>query len=160
MGSDGGMPLAHIDNEDLERYLLGQISSDKLSDVEPHLVGCGSCASRLSTAAGFAFRLFKLANRYIDNYAGNEKRREHRIPTDEPGQMQIFSPFSIETIPIQIRDISRNGLKVHTPRLAERGTIVQVIFKGAIILGEVRYCVADGTEFAAGIQIQDVIPRR
>ena len=156
----GGMPTAHLDNDDLERYLLGQLASDKLSAVESHLVSCSSCTTQLSTTAGFAFRLFKLANRYIGNYTGNEKRREHRIPTDDAGQMQSFSPFSLTKIPIQIMDISRNGLKVQTPHFAGPGTIVQVVFKGAIILGEVRYCIAAGTEFAAGIQIQDVIPRR
>jgi hypothetical protein len=154
------MPLSHVRDEDLELYLLGRLPSDRLFDVESHLMICNSCTSRLSTAAGFTFRLLKLVDRHIANYGGNEKRREHRIPTDHPGKMQSFSPFSLEKIPIQIRDISRNGLKVQTPQFAERGTIVQIVFKNAIILGEVRYCVAAGTEFDTGIQIQDVIPRQ
>jgi hypothetical protein len=74
--------------------------------------------------------------------------------------MQAFSPFSITKLPVQITDISRNGLKVHTPQFIARGTIVQVVFRGAIILGEVRYCAPAGGEFDVGIQIQDVVPRR
>jgi len=80
------------------------------------------------------------------------------FPSKDPGQMRTFSPVSRVKIQIQIIDISRSGLKVRTPQLVFRGTIVQVRVREAIILGEVRYCVAAGTEFDAGIQIQDVVP--
>ncbi len=82
------------------------------------------------------------------------------FPSKDPGQMRTFSPVSRVKIQIQIIDISRSGLKVRTPQLVFRGTIVQVRVREAIILGEVRYCVAAGTEFDAGIQIQDVVPTR
>ncbi len=104
------------------------------------------------------FRIRSLSNRQLGDYGGREKRREHRIPAADTGQMQTFSPFSLAAIQVQVIDISRNGLKVRTPQLVHRGTIVQVRVKGATILGEVRYCVAAGTEFDAGIQIQDVVP--
>jgi|ERR1700722_1359721 len=154
------MSETHVQDDDLELYLLARLPFDRLPALESHLIGCSSCRSRLSAVAGFAFRILKLVDRHIGNYAGTEKRREHRIPTDDAGTMQWFSPFSPAKIPVQITDISRNGLKVHTPRSPERGHIVQVVFKGAIILGEVRYCVAAGAGFDVGIQIQDVVPRQ
>jgi hypothetical protein len=147
----------HVPDEDLELYLLARLPVDQLSDVESHLTNCGSCMSRLSEMAGLAFRILRLSSRLRD-YEGTEKRREHRIPAEDHGKMQVFSPFSLEKIRVQIADISRNGLKVRTPRFVQRASIVQVQVKKAIILGEVRYCIESGAEFDAGIQIQDVVP--
>jgi hypothetical protein len=149
------MSLTHVGDEELECYLLGSLPTDEVSAIESHLIDCTSCKAKLSATAGFAFRLLKLSSRQIGSYEGNERSREHRIPTDDPAKMQTFNPFSPEKIPIKVTDVSRNGLKVHSPQFAEQGTIVQVVFKGAIIFGEVRYCVAAGAEFDAGIQIQN-----
>lgn len=52
------------------------------------------------------------------------------------------------------------GMGVRTPQFLAPGTIVQVHAREAILLGEVRYCVASGAEFDAGIAVQDVVPRR
>src|SRR5579871_3042687 len=133
------MALVHVHDEDLELYLLGRLPGKQVSAVESHLTDCSSCTSRLSDVAGIAFQLIRLGNRQLGSYEGTEKRREHRIPTDDEGQLQAFSPFSPAKIRVQIVDVSRNGLKVHTPLSMGRGTIVQVRLKEAIILGEVRY---------------------
>jgi hypothetical protein len=148
----------HVSQEDLELYLLARLPEHQLSVVESHLTNCSSCVNRLSEVAGLAFRVLRLSSR-LGNYGGTEKRREFRIPTDDPGQMQTFTPFSPLKIRVQITNISRNGLKVRTPQYVQRATIVQVCVKEAIILGEVRYCVEAGAEFDAGIQIQDVVAR-
>jgi hypothetical protein len=120
----------------------------------------GSDFLSLSDVLGLFLKTLTLNNRHLENYEGTEKRREHRIPTDNhPGQIQAFSPFSPTKIRVQIMDVSRNGLKVRTPQFVGRGAIVQVLIKEAIILGEVRYCVPAGAEFDAGIQILDLIPK-
>jgi hypothetical protein len=149
----------HVIDKDLELYLLGRLPPDQLSAVEFHLSECSSCSGRLSDLAGLAFRLLKLSNRFTKDYAGIEKRREHRIPSDDPGQMQTFSPYSQEKILVRVADVSRNGLKVRSPQSVGRGMIVQVHVREAIILGEVRYCIESRGEFEAGIQIQDVVPK-
>lgn len=150
---------AHLNDEVLNRYLLGGLPAEDLAEVDSHLTSCVSCTSKLYAAVGFPFRILRVGRRKLGHYDGTEKRREHRIPTADLGQLQVFSPFSPVKIPIQVADISRNGIKVHTPQFAARGTIVQVVFHGAIILGEVRYCIAAGAEFDAGIKIQDVVAR-
>jgi hypothetical protein len=149
------MSLTHVGDEVLELYLLGRLPTDEVSAIESHFTDCTSYKTRLSATAGFAFRLLKLSKRQLAGFEGTERRREHRIPTDEPATMQKFSPFSPKQILIMITDASRNGLRVRSPHFATPGTIVQVVIKGAIIFGEVRHCVAAGTELDAGIQIQD-----
>jgi hypothetical protein len=152
-----GAVIMHISDEDLELFLLARLPVHRLSVVESHLPNCSACSSRLSEVAALTFRVRRL-NRQFGKYEGAEKRREHRIPADDPGQMQTFSPFSPTKARIRIMDVSRNGLRVRTSQLVQRGTIVQVRIRDAVVLGEVRYCVAAGAEFDAGIQIQDIFP--
>jgi len=148
----------HVSDEDLELYVLARMPSDQLSFVEPHIANCNSCASRVSEVAELAHRTLRLS-RQLEEYGGVERRREHRIPCEDPGEMQTFSPFSPIRIPVQLADVSRNGLRVRTPQPVYRGTIVQVRTRGALVLGEVRYCVTSGAKFDVGIQIQDVVPK-
>ena len=153
------MPITHVSNEDLELYFLGRLPSDQLSAVESHLTDCSFCTNRLSNVTGVFLKILKLKNRRVENYEGIEKRREHRVPFDGPGQMQAFSPFSPTKFRVQILDVSRNGLKVRTPEFVSRGAMVQVAIEEAIILGEVRYCIPTGAEFDMGIQILDLVPK-
>jgi hypothetical protein len=145
----------HLSDEDLELYVLASLPVHQLSSLESHLTNCELCARRLAEAAAL-----RSARQQPGDYKGVERRREDRILCDDSGQMQAFSPFSFEKLQVRIMDISRNGLKVRSPQLVGRGTIVQVLVPKAIILGEVRYCVPAGSEFYAGIQIQDILPRR
>jgi hypothetical protein len=149
----------HASDEDLELYFLARLPPDQLSAVESHLTNCSSCARRLSDVLGLFLKTLTLNTRHLGGYEGTEKRREHRIPSDNPAQLQAFSPFSPTKIRVQMMDVSRNGLKVHTPQFVGRGAIVRVLIKEAVILGEVRYCVPAGDEFDAGIQILDLIPK-
>jgi PilZ domain len=149
----------HVSDTDLELFFLGRLPPDQLSVAESHLTDCSSCGNRLSDVLGLFLNRLSSHSRCPGNYDGTEKRREHRIPTDLSGQMQSFSPFSPTKIRVQMTDVSRNGLKIHTTQFVGRGAIVRVLIKEAIILGEVRYCIPAGTEFDAGIQILDLIPR-
>jgi len=105
----------HVSDEDLELYFLGRLPADQLSAVESHLTDCSFCTNRLSNVTGVFLTILKLKNRHVENYEGMEKKREHRVPFDGPGQMQVFSPFSPAKFRVQILDVSRNGLKVRTP---------------------------------------------
>ena len=153
------MPIMHVSEEDLELYFLGRLSSDRISAVESHLTECSSCTTRLFNVTGVFLKLLKLKNRRLENYEGNEKRREPRFHFDRPGQMQAFSPFSPAKFQVQMLDVSRNGLKVRTPEFVARGAMVQVVLEEVIILGEVRYCTPAGSEFDMGIQILDLVPK-
>jgi hypothetical protein len=149
----------HVPDDDLGLYLVGQLPSHRIACVESHLAECSSCVTRLSNLALLDHPLSRLSDLQGGEHGGIEKRRELRIPCDDPGEMQTFSPYSLVKTPVLITDFSRNGLRVRTSQFVGRGTIVQVRVRSAIILGEVRYCIAAGAEFDAGIQIQDMIPK-
>lgn len=153
------MPLTHVSDEDLELYFLGRLPLDQQSTVESHLTDCSSCTDRLSDVTGVFLKILQFKNRHVGNYAGFEKRREHRVPFDGYGQIQTFSPFSPAKFRVQIMDVSRNGLKVRTPQFVARAAMVQVVIEEAVILGEVRYCIPSAGQFDMGIQILDLVPK-
>lgn len=153
------MPITHASDEDLELYFLGRLPPDQLAAIESHLTDCSYCTDRLSNVTGVFLKILKLKNRYVESYEGIEKRREHRVSFDGPGQMQAFSPFSPAKFRVQIADVSRNGLKIRTPQFVARGALVQVVIEEAIILGEVRYCNPASSEFEMGMRILDLVPK-
>ena len=90
---------------------------------------------------------------------GRERRREHRIPSNDPGSLQVLKPFSPEMHSIRIVEVSRGGLKLRVPNSLKPGTIVQIHSKTTIAIGEVRHCTAVDNEFYAGVKLAEVIER-
>lgn len=53
-------PDPHVDEEDLEAYALGRLSTEARSSIESHLSGCEHCTSKLSELKRFV-ELFRAA---------------------------------------------------------------------------------------------------
>ena len=56
---------------------------------------------------------------------------------------------------VRVLDVSKSGLKLSTSESIDPGTIVRVHIKGSLVMAEVRYCAPVGSEFHAGIKLQD-----
>ena len=87
---------------------------------------------------------------------GAERRTEGRFPTNDSARMRVLHPVPGRSAEVRVLDISRGGFKLHIPELLQPGTIVQIQIKSAIVLAEVRYCVAASERFFAGVRFQDV----
>jgi hypothetical protein len=49
-----GIPMAHISDEDLERYYLGRVQDEQeLAILEEHLLWCHACIDRAQAAEDF-----------------------------------------------------------------------------------------------------------
>jgi PilZ domain len=90
------------------------------------------------------------------NPPGAEKRREPRFVTNDPAFIHSLSPLTALT-PVQVLDVSRQGLKLHIGRQFRTGSEIQVKLKDLFVLGEIRYCVQVGSFFLAGILVEDVL---
>ena len=99
-------------------------------------------------------RLVTLAN---ERSKSDERRREPRIEADHPASIQILSPLEPARFNVRVLDISRNGLKITTPKLLESRTVLQVRLGEMFIMGEVRYCTQAEGGFHAGLHIQDAL---
>jgi hypothetical protein len=145
----------HIRDEDLELYLLERLEQAQTQALESHLAGCGVCAAKLSSVAFFD-HVVQLSEKQAFS-AREDKRREPRTATDDPGVLQRIVPFSPDRLLIRIIDVSKGGMQVSAPVSLERGTMIKVLLKGLIAFGEVRHCRAVGASYRAGIQLYDAL---
>jgi hypothetical protein len=144
----------HIGDEELERYALKRLRAREVFTLESHLAACSTCTGKLPQHLAFALRLRTLSKKPPS--ANGDKRREHRITTNEPAQMRLLNPSSGDILNILILNRSASGVKVSLPVFLSSKALVQIRYKQSIIFGEVRYCVPNGDEHHAGIKIQDV----
>ena len=147
-----GTKLAHVEEEDLELYVMGRLTLDQACAVDAHVSECTLCGEALSGAAVSVRKLYQVSP---DCPPVKENRKETRIPTNGSGSLRVLTPFSTGVIEIRIVNVSKSGLGMHVSETLSRGMIVQVQMKNAVILGEVRHCVPQGEQFHVGIVILD-----
>jgi hypothetical protein len=71
--------------------------------------------------------------------------------------MQSLNPLDMSLIPVQVLDVSRQGLKLRIGHNILTGSEIQVRLKDLFVLGQTRYCVQVGSFFLAGILVEDVL---
>jgi hypothetical protein len=91
------------------------------------------------------------------NPPGAEKRRERRFVTNDPAFLHSLDPLTLNITPVQVLDVSKQGLKVRTGQHIRTGSEIQVKLKDLFVLGVIRYCVQVGSFFLAGILVEDVL---
>jgi|SRR5579863_2763748 len=95
-----------------------------------------------------------------NNTSGAEKRRERRFVTNDPAFIHSLNPLTLDITPVQVLEVSRQGLKLRIGRQFRTGSEIQVKLKDLFVLGEIRYCVPVGSFFLAGILVEDVLQLR
>jgi anti-sigma factor RsiW len=148
--SGGGLPEMHVHAEDVDAYARRRDSAAQRLEVEAHLAVCPTCKSKVAAAVEFSLALAHL------HREAAEMRDSHRVPTDDPATLQILTPPSPDHWDVRIRDISKGGMCVRTPKAIERGAHVKVQRGTTTARGEVRYCVAVGDMFHVGIRLMEV----
>ena len=143
--------MPHISPESIDFYARRGVSEPKNPELEAHLVDCPFCRSKFAAAVDFARALPPLQRE------AEEMRYAHRIPTDDPAILQVLNPQSPDHWEVRIRDVSKSGMCVLTPKPIDRGALVKVQRGTIIACGEVRYCIAVGEAFRAGILLGEVL---
>lgn len=138
----------HIHEDDLLLFAEGTLEETLSAAIADHVELCPECRQQLSSIARFR-REYYQATTAID-----ERRREHRIQTNDPAMLRMLNPLVGKLMVIRVVDVSKNGAKLHTPIAIPVGGLVQVRVRQSIILGEVRYCVTVRGQFYSGIRIQ------
>jgi hypothetical protein len=92
-----------------------------------------------------------------NNPPGAEKRRERRFVTNDSAFLHSLNPLTLDITPVQVLDVSKQGLKVRTGQHIRTGSEIQVKLKDLFVLGVIRYCVRVGGFFLAGILVEDVL---
>src|SRR5216684_8965702 len=92
-----------------------------------------------------------------NNPPSAERLRERRFVTNDPAIIHSLNSLSPDFTPVQVLDVSRQGLKLRIGRQFLTGSEIQVELKDLFVLGEIRYCVRVGSFFLAGILVEDVL---
>jgi hypothetical protein len=142
--------FGHIPGEDVDLYARGRISLSERHEMEAHLEVCADCRAKVAAAVEFSRALTQLQR------DSAEMREAHRVPTDDPATLQLLSPVLSDEWDVRIRDTSKGGMCVRTPKPLGRGTRVKVRRGTGHEVGEVRYCVPVGEMFHIGIRIEEV----
>jgi hypothetical protein len=143
--------MHHIPAEDIDFYARQGVSEPKNPEIEAHIADCPFCRSKLAAAVEFSHALLHLQREAA------EMRDTHRVPTDDPATLQVLNPLSPDHWEVRIRDVSKSGMCVLTPKRIDRGAQVKVQRGTIIACGEVRYCVAVGEVFRVGILLLEVL---
>lgn len=138
----------HSSIRDLELYVDGHLSAKDSDVVRMHLEACEQCQLRLTDIA-------------LDlQWKGSENRTEARVAVNLPGRLKLLDPLTSVGPPhnVVVIEISRNGLKIRTPRHLLPKALVQIRFGGKAVLGEVRYCNKEDVEYSAGLKLVPDFP--
>ena len=101
--------VRHVSSEDLERYLLGQLTEERTSLVARHVSGCETCSKQLEETTFAALP--------------TERRTHPRVPTDHPARLRVLQPVVLPQEKIRILDTSPQGLKLVTKRPTDLGAV-------------------------------------
>jgi hypothetical protein len=138
----------HSSAHDLEEYIGGHLSAEDSTVVRTHLEACEECQLRLADIA------------LESQWKGPERRAEPRVPVKFLGRLKLLDPVTSVGPPhdVEIIEISRNGMKVRSPRFLITKTLVQIHFSGKTVLGNVRYCTRTDPGYYAGINVVPDFP--
>jgi len=80
------------------------------------------------------------------------------VNADESGYLRVLNPASSERLEVRILNVSTGGFKLWAAQFLQRGTTVQIRYRGVIAQGDVRYCVPGKSGFHLGVQIHEAFP--
>jgi anti-sigma factor RsiW len=147
-GRSGVKTSQHIHSEKIDAYVRRHTSEAERRAIEIHLESCPACRFEVAAAAEFSQALAGLQQETA------EKRKTHRIPTNEAAVIKILKPESLDQWDVRIRDVSKGGMALRTPKAIDRRVQVMVVRGTLVSYGEVRYCVRVGETFHVGIRVQ------
>jgi hypothetical protein len=148
---------AHVHDDELRLYILGRLGASEVETLEQHVFHCPECKNRLNATARFVANLVHLQR----DYRSSDRRSEPRFHSSDTGFLRSFAPLSEHRWPVQVVDVSRNGLGLLVPVRLSRGVLVQIQIGMTFALGEVMYSTEIGEQqFRTGIRLQDVLVRK
>jgi len=146
----------HVSEEQLQSYLSGALREEDSNQLKSHLDECGHCRTLLANGRTDIPKTGETSSQLCYD----DRRREARVPTSDSASVQVINPPTLESLDVQVLDVSRNGLKISTAKFLKAGVVLRVQLRNAWIVGEVRYCVATDDGFCAGLYIQKCVERR
>ncbi|MBZ5497322.1 MAG: PilZ domain-containing protein [Acidobacteriia bacterium] len=84
------------------------------------------------------------------------RRREPRFEIDQPVTVTNLEQPGIPQLG-RLANFSAKGTRMILAHELTPGTMVKVEWGGTVLLGEIIYCAPHGSEFAVGLELEDVL---
>jgi len=84
------------------------------------------------------------------------RRRETRFEIDQPVTVSNLEHRGV-SLEGRLANFSANGIRLMLSRKLNPGTMVKVEWGYTLLLGEIIYCRAEGSEFAVGLELEDAL---
>jgi hypothetical protein len=145
--------MMHVQEEDLEMYILESLPLREQSAITSHLGSCPTCQGKLIESVRFASKIAAL--KQTPKNSGKEPRRFARIASDMAASIRVLSPASSGKTSARVLDTSKDSLQLRVSEFIHPGATIQVRFTDTVAFGEVRFCRPAGSAFHAGVLIRD-----
>jgi hypothetical protein len=86
-----------------------------------------------------------------------DQRGERRYAIPRGMILKVRTSPDDELVDAELRDISRSGVGLMSPRIIALGALISFPFGSRRIFADVRYCCPTGTGFAVGALIREVV---
>ena len=87
----------------------------------------------------------------------DDRRAEPRYLVKEDAFVWDLHRIKSGYHPVNIVDVSRNGMRLESVGELTRGSHIAIDFRGMIVCGTVQYCKLIEDRFAMGVRIKDVL---
>ena len=154
MNPKDSVDVRHPHDDEVQLYILGRLPAAEVDLFERHLLNCPECTERLAASARFVAQIIDLKK----DSGQSDRRMGPRFRTADTGSLRCFSPLLSERWPIQIVNVSRDGLGLLAPTGLSNGALVQVHVGDVFALGEVRYSKHVGeNQYRTGVRLLDLV---
>lgn len=92
-----------------------------------------------------------------------ERRSDVRLAVNQPVRLTVLEEFSpiLASMDATITNLSPGGFQIYTSQAVPAGKAIRIDLpldgKKALLLGEVRYCVPEGSRFGLGVSLEHSI---
>ncbi len=176
----------HPHQDDLDVYLLGRFPKSEIETLENHILHCPDCKDRIASIIKLKHlreqkAVLEQSIAWLERYVrmsgraaavaqadqpptasgGFDLRGEPRFCPASAGFVRSFAPLLPGRWPVEVVDVSKNGLGLLAPTSLAKGTLIQVQVGETFALGEVQHSTRiDEQRFHIGIWITDFVGKR
>jgi hypothetical protein len=90
---------------------------------------------------------------------GQDRRTDTRTVCTGDAVIDVLSPLPRSAVHVRILDVGTASLKLSVPFFLSPGSLIRIHMSNAAAEAEVRFCVCEGSEFHAGVKVEEIVPK-
>jgi hypothetical protein len=92
-------------------------------------------------------------------HVGEDRRSDCRSIDIGATVIDVLNPQPRSSVQANIVDVGTSGLKLSVPFFLVPGSLIRIHMTDAVANAEVRYCNCEGSQYHAGVRVDEIIPK-